>query len=177
MPDVTALGAAIVAVVAILTIHRRLAEKKHYALLGLVSLVFVAAATRIWGYNESTFADGAEQIAELLSHRRDITEVVVVHSGLPHDSLTPRLALYTKGMTSNWIEGKRTTKGAWTDDTLVQWFARNADANTAVILSREIDRFNRPSVAFTRRYDSVVALMQTRFQKRDSLRSYDLFID
>lgn len=138
-------------------------------------MIFIAAATRVWSYEESTFADGARHIAAVLEQQEDIRKITLVHSGLPHDSLTPRLAVYTKGMTSNWVVGKTTEKLAWTDDLLVQQIASQSSEARAVILTREIDRFNVPSAAFKARYDSVVSLLASRFHRRDSLRSYDLF--
>jgi hypothetical protein len=134
----------------------------------------MVAAVRVISYDEQTFSGGAKHIASKVFSDPRISELVVIHAGLPHDSLTPRLAYYTQGWTSGWQEGRAVRKHTWYSPELFDELA-SVPPGRAVILEREQDRFSKPSAEFTVRYDSAIAILEQRFNKRDSLRSYDLF--
>ena len=142
----------------------------------ILASIVMAAAIRVISYNEETFTDGARHIASRVFADPTVSKLFVVHAGLPHDSLTPRLAYYTQGWTSGWQEGRSVTKHTWYSPELVGELAQ-LPPKSAVILEREQDRFSRPSAEFIERYDSAVLILEQRFTERDSLRSYDLFYD
>ncbi len=164
-----------IALTALVMIQRR--HLKRALITGLTGLVVIVAATRVIGTPDDLYDDGAKHIANTLLPRASITKVVVVHSGLPHDSLTPRLAYYTNGWTSGWLQGRKSQKMGWPDDTLLRSLTEKAHANTAVVLERERDRFAAPIERTLPQYAETINLLKQKYQHYDSLRSYDLFYD
>jgi 4-amino-4-deoxy-L-arabinose transferase-like glycosyltransferase len=164
-----------IALVALIAFQLKQSSRSHVAFTGLVGAIVIVAGTRIIGYPPDLYNDGAKQIASKLLTRPKVTNLIVVHSGAPFDSLTPRLAYYTNGWTSGWVEGRSSEKLAWTDPTLDTKLGALGTINTAVILERERDRFAKPMGQEFASYSPIVALLGRRYQHRDSLRSYDLF--
>jgi hypothetical protein len=151
-------------------------KELHRAVVtAFVGSIVIVAATRVLGTPQDLYSDGAKHIAATLLPRDDINKLVVVHSGLPHDSLTPRLAYYTKGWTSGWLEGKSSYKLGWTDDGLAGKLTAMASNNTAIVLERERDRFARPIEMDIPEYPLVIDRLKQTYRHHDSLRSYDLF--
>jgi hypothetical protein len=144
-------------------------------LFALAGLIVITAATRVIGYSDTLFTDGAKAVAKKLDRQESITKLIVVHSGLPFDSITPRLAYYTKGWTSGWAEGKSSLKLGWTDAGLAANLESSATPDAALVLERERDRFAPPITQDLPAYSKVIAMLSERYDSHDSLRSYDLF--
>lgn len=149
-------------------------DTQRTLITGLAGLIVIVAANRVISTPGGLYDSGAKQIANRILPRTDIIDLVVVHSGLPHDSLTPRLAYYTNGWRSGWLEGRAVRKMEWTDSSITAKLS-NVTTHSAVVLERELDRFALPAEEAIPQYNEVKTVLKRDFGHYDSLRSYDLF--
>jgi 4-amino-4-deoxy-L-arabinose transferase-like glycosyltransferase len=175
-PDIVAVAICFALLIALMIFARRRGTTfRAFILLTLVGVFVMTSTAKVLSYREEVFTDGAERIASILRARPQITELSVLHTSMPHDEQTPRLAYYTYGWTQSWIAAKTSTKIAWDKDDVFSRLIMIDPGSSAIVIERDWDRFYVPPAIVTGRMDSIKSTLAQRYTHYDSLRSYDLF--
>jgi hypothetical protein len=123
-----------------------LSAKKALLQKIILMLVVILVASNVYRWSQkgdAAFTSGVKDIVNVLEHDPQVKNILLLHSGFPHEELLPQFAYYSGGWNLNWDTAKTSTTLTWEEGKSM--FTSNAILRSdAVVLYRSWDRYYVP---------------------------------
>ncbi len=143
-------------------------------IIALATAIVLGNAYRWAVKEEDVFSDGAEIVSNAVQ-MSNASNILLIHSDVPHEELLPQFAYYSGGLNLQWDSRKR-VQGSTFNKYLADTIGRSLLSYDAVMLYKGWNKYFTPSTSTTQLLNDIDSTLLSNRYRKTTTRQYLLYL-